>query len=387
MRILVLTPFFYPHLGGSQRYIEDLYAELIVQNPEIQVDVLCYNTDHAAATESYRGLSIYRVPCIQVLPGQFALPNYFSIWQILRKLKAQHAGYDIVNAHTRFFDSSWWAPLVARYFQAKSLLTDHCAYHPAHQVPLVSVIARLADKVIVPVVAPHYDAVTVVSQATQSFVKQVGLDNTTVIQGSVDPTIFKPQQDVQQRKVPNSTAVFTTKDMVITYAGRFIESKGVRLMADAVKKFGSEHSNVHFLFAGNGPLYQGIKSELTGERVHFLGQLTREQMADLLGISNVFIYPSLHHEGLPLAIVEAAAAENVIIATAQGGTSEVIDDDVTGFLITPSVDEVLSKIELILKHPAQAKKIATAARVHVVASYNTHQVTKRYFSFLQSLLS
>ena len=75
IKILLISPYFAPHIGGSQRYMEELYVHLSEQFPHISVDVLTYNTTDSKTIEKYRGITIYRVPCWEILPGQFALPN------------------------------------------------------------------------------------------------------------------------------------------------------------------------------------------------------------------------------------------------------------------------------------------------------------------------
>jgi len=102
-KILVITPFFYPHIGGSERYMEELYLFLRKKHPEIDVDVLCYNTNKVSKKESYQGLNIYRIPCWNILPDQFSLPNPASLIQFLF---SERNSYDLIHCSTRFFDSS-----------------------------------------------------------------------------------------------------------------------------------------------------------------------------------------------------------------------------------------------------------------------------------------
>lgn len=172
-RVLVVTPYFYPHVGGSEKYIEQLYGKLMEVDSNMEVDVLTYDTEKRGKFEEYKGFSVYRVGCWEILKGQFAIPNYFELIGLAWKLKPKK--YDVVNSHTRFFDNSWWAWLLARYLGAKSLLTDHCAYHPVHKSWLVRMVAKAVDKVMIPVLGKMYDQVSVVSRATKSFLGKNGM--------------------------------------------------------------------------------------------------------------------------------------------------------------------------------------------------------------------
>src|SRR3990167_7935855 len=115
MRILVTTPYFYPHSGGSQNYIANLYSTLVKKHPEVKVDIVCYNTDKVSIRERYKNLNVYRVGCQEILPGQFALPNYLELLDLIKRLKKINGRYDIVNSHTRFFDNYLWGPILAKY--------------------------------------------------------------------------------------------------------------------------------------------------------------------------------------------------------------------------------------------------------------------------------
>lgn len=84
MRILVVTPYFYPHLGGSERYIEQLYSTLIKIDKSIHVDVLTYNVCHVNSIEQRKGMTIYRIPGKELLKDQFAVPNYIALLKCLR---------------------------------------------------------------------------------------------------------------------------------------------------------------------------------------------------------------------------------------------------------------------------------------------------------------
>ena len=77
----------------------------------------------------------------------------------------------------------------------------------------------------------------------------------------------------------------------------------------------------------------GWPSELgVRERVVFAGY--RDDVPALLAGCDVFVLPS-HAEGLPLTVLEAMAAAKPVVATAVGGTPEVVADGETGLLVPP----------------------------------------------------
>lgn len=373
MKILLITPYFYPHKGGSQEYAEELHTRLVKADPTIKVDVLTYNTDNRPRKEKYRNFTIYRVPCIQILPGQFAVPNYFILAKMIKKLFDKNH-YDVVNTHTRFFENAWWSPFVAKYFKAKSILTDHCAAHPTHKSNVVTKIAYFADIFAIHNILPHYDAVTVVSAATKRFLFSLGFKNTQIIYGGVDSNYFKAKKKNALNK----------SDIIISFVGRMISSKGPQVLLNIAQKINKKNPHTHFFFMGDGPLYKTLSS-YKYERIVFLGSQSKKHVSQLLQKTDIFVHPSSHHEGLPIVLLEAEASGCAIIATDVGGTNEVLSKN-TGLLVEPSENQIKSAIEKLIKDPKRRKELGKNARKSVEKNYNWEKSVREYKNLLKSLL-
>jgi glycosyltransferase involved in cell wall biosynthesis len=353
MRVLVLTPYFFPHAGGSQQYIADVFSAVRKKHPDVAVDVICYNTDGAKAEEVYQGLNIYRVPCWEILRGQFALPHYGAVWQLVRRLKRTYGGYAVVNAHTRFFDTSWYGWWVARYMGARSVLTDHCAFHPQHASAVVRLVARLVDSFLAPWVARCYDQVVSVSEATRSFLKGLGVPKSVVMYGGVKH-VASGEGRIPGVKVDKN-------DVVVSFVGRLIPQKGAGLLVNVAKRMAETHPHVQFVFAGEGPEKE-VVSSAQSEQIHYVGQLGRNDVLNVLQASDVFVLPSEHHEGLPLALVEAAGAGCALVATRRGGVNEVVVDGETGMLIERSEASLQTAVVKLVEDAGLRKRLGTGAR-------------------------
>jgi glycosyltransferase involved in cell wall biosynthesis len=75
------------------------------------------------------------------------------------------------------------------------------------------------------------------------------------------------------------------------------------------------------------------------DRVHFAGHVAVEKIWEE---NHILIMPS-RQEGMPLAIVEAMWCGRPVVATNVGGNSEVIKDDVSGFVAEAAVAESLGR--------------------------------------------
>ncbi|MBM3253452.1 MAG: glycosyltransferase family 4 protein [Candidatus Omnitrophica bacterium] len=168
-----------------------------------------------------------------------------------------------------------------------------------------------------------------------------------------------------------------TKDMfIIGIIGRLSKEKGHRYLLMALKDIPS----AVLLIIGNGPLEKQLKKMAVRlkikERVIFLG--FRHDVNSLIAAIDIFVLPSLT-EGLPLALLEAMAAEKPIIASNVGGIPNVIKDGETGILIKPKNPTLIEKaiIQLIDKKDF-AHQIASNAKKLVEDSYSLKATTKRY---------
>lgn len=383
MRILLITPFFYPHKGGSQQYAEELYFHIMKSDPSIVVDVICYNTDDRPAFEEYRGFSIYRIPCVQILLGQFAIPNYFKLFSLLQQLKNKN-NYKFINSHTRFFENSWWTPLIATYFRAQSILTDHCAYYPVHPNPVVSTVARFVDRHVVPFFANRYDMVTVTNKATKKFVRSLKIKSPYVVYGGVNTKFFKPKLKRDDRTIDKIKKKFNDGDIIITFVGRMIHSKNPQTIVKVAKRVIKQHKNVYFIFAGNGELYEKLKKQ-KNRNVYFLGSLEKKSVANLLTNTDILVHPSTHHEGLPNVILEAGACGCAVVATSMGGTKEIVVNEKTGLLVKSNVKDIEQAVVELITDEKKRTRLQRAIRRHVVAQFDWKNIAEQFAILLKRI--
>jgi len=382
-KILLISPYFYPHKGGSQQYAEELHATLIKRYPGVSVDVLTYNTDNAPSIEKYRNFTIYRVPCYQILKGQFALPNYFALTKTLKKLLKKNK-YMLINSHTRFFETSWWTPLVAKYAGTKSVLTDHCAHHPTHTSRIVTEIAKITDTLITPLLDRLYDHVTVTNLATKEFVKSIGITIPILIYGGVDTAFFTPRKRTSPRLLPGIEKKFKKNDILVTFVGRMISSKGPDLALASAKKIIKKYPNIHFVFVGDGPLYKKL-SRTKNNQIYFLGARFKKEIAQIMANSDILLHPSTHHEGFPNVLLEAASSGCAIIATDRGGTKEIISDSKNGLLVDADVKEIEENILDLIKSPKLRASLGTQARKDTQKRYDWKKIADQYATFIQKI--
>lgn len=147
---------------------------------------------------------------------------------------------------------------------------------------------------------------------------------------------------------------------LIGMVARLEEVKGHRYLVEAAAQVVRRQPQAHFLFVGEGTLRPEIEAQVArlgvASHVHLLGQ--RKNAARLATAFDLAVLSSLH-EGMPNTVIEAMGAGVPVVATAVGGTMEVITDGETGLLAPPANSAALARsICWMMEHDDDRRKIA-----------------------------
>ncbi|MEW6183379.1 MAG: glycosyltransferase family 4 protein [Bacillota bacterium] len=120
------------------------------------------------------------------------------------------------------------------------------------------------------------------------------------------------------------------------------------------------------VLVGDGPERQRLEriAQAQGsiDRIYFTGQRSKDETQSLIAACNIFVLNS-SYEGLPHVVVEAMQLGLPVVATAAGGTPEVIKDGETGLLIPPGDNNALSKaLVLLIKDTDLRTRLAENAK-------------------------
>jgi len=121
--------------------------------------------------------------------------------------------------------------------------------------------------------------------------------------------------------------------------------------------------------------------------ITFIGEIAPTVVPGYIHDASIMIIPSLH-EGLPNTAMEAMCAGKAVIASNVGGIPEIIENNVTGLLVTPgSSYELASAMKLLLKNPALVRKLminsANYARVNLDGRSYAKKVLEFYSSSIE----
>jgi len=331
-KILIFASYFYPHKGGAEKYIYELYRRLI-KDKNFEVDIFTNNTENVSEFEKIEGLNVYRVPCYHILGKTYPVPKPLASFKLLRKLKKNKYGF--VNTQTRFWISSFYGYLFSKFTNTKLIHTEHGTRHTEFDNPIIKKLAEIYDHVFGTLIIKSAWKNIGISKASCEFSKHLGAQLTYLILNGVDTSVFKKKKTDLKRRLG------IHKDYkIITYVGRLIYAKGVQDLISIFPSIKEKYPKSKLLIVGDGDYKNELEKLKNGdEDIIFLGQ--RDDVVDILNITDVFVNPS-YSEGMPTTILEASSVGISIVATNVGGTKEIIDST---YQVSPGkIEDLLQKI-------------------------------------------
>jgi glycosyltransferase involved in cell wall biosynthesis len=161
---------------------------------------------------------------------------------------------------------------------------------------------------------------------------------------------------------------------------RLVPKKGPIYMLKAFSKARKINPAITLDIVGDGPLMAKVQSFITKDnlrssvRIH--GAQSNEYVKNLLYESSVYVQHSLTDrvsgdaEGLPVAILEAAAAGLPVVSTLHEGIPDEVEHGVTGFLVKEfDVDTMAMHMAHLAGNNELRRSMGIAARIKIQKSF------------------
>lgn len=177
-------------------------------------------------------------------------------------------------------------------------------------------------------------------------------------------------------------------DPVIGVVGRLVPIKDIRCFLQAAAEVTRAGRSLRFAVVGDGELRGELEQQAAGlglaSRVSFLGwRMDLEAVyADLSVVVN-----SSRNEGTPVALIEAMAAGCPVVATAVGGTPDLLGEGARGLLV-PAADPIALARAILrtLDERDQTARRTAAAREYVLAHHSVDRLLQDIDALYRELL-
>jgi glycosyltransferase involved in cell wall biosynthesis len=369
---------FYPSVGGAQTAILRLCRKLRTRG----VDALVVTRHHhnLPVYEEVSGVPTYRVGRGDT--GKAAAAISF-VAGALRVLQLQRGRYDVLHCHQML--SPMTIGLVARASLHKPLVINPHRSGSIGDIGILTERRPFTGRLRIAAARRWGDAFVSISDAIHAELRDSGIAEERIwdIPNGVDTDHFRPAGD-QERTAIRRELQLAGAPLAI-FAGRLVTEKGIDKLIDAWPRVLRSLPDAQLLLVGEGAerpaLEIRVRQLSLAHRVRFIA--SQADVAPYLRAADAFVLPS-YAEGMPIALLEAMACGLPCIATAVGGSTQLIDDGVTGRLVPPGDTSALagSLIEALSGGVAERGR---QARERIVATYSLDIVTDRHIELYEGL--
>jgi glycosyltransferase involved in cell wall biosynthesis len=354
--------------GGAERFLCDLARHLDPERFRAQIFCLYERGQFAPLVEAAN------VPVHVIGVRRRVVPaNWVGVWRWFGGVKA-----DIV--HTHLHEATWYG-LPAAFLRRVPVRVSHLQSSHWNWPSKLRWLDRAAEALA--------STTLVCSTAVEEFA-HVGLHypvhKLEVVPNGIDLDRFRGLPDREEARraldLPQGCPI-------LICVASLTEEKGQTYLLEAMQAVDAELPEARLLLVGRdrgkADLNALANEKGIGKNVTLLG--TREDVPLLLAASDISVLPSLR-EGLPLSLLESAAAGLPAVATSVGGIPEVVEDEVGGILVPPRDPPALADALLrLLGDPERRRSMGDAARERVERKFDIRMIAAKIQDLYVSMLA
>ena len=177
-------------------------------------------------------------------------------------------------------------------------------------------------------------------------------------------------------------------DVLIGVVGRLVPIKDIDCFLEAASRVGQATPRARFAVVGDGELRATLEHKAAelglGSRLTFVGW--RKDLESVYADLDLVVNSS-RNEGTPVALIEAMAAGRPVVATAVGGTPDLLGEGTRGRLVPAGNPAALAEAILhALDHPEDSAQRARAARDYVLAHHSVERLLRDIDELYRELL-
>jgi glycosyltransferase involved in cell wall biosynthesis len=386
-RVVILTPFFRPIMGGVESNAERLSRYLSADGFDVTV-LTKHLTRELPDEERVDGFRIRRIgpfgpraPAAKwlMLPHVIAwLTSNRSAYDVVCSIDCRGVGLGAIAARavTR-------RPVIAQPQTTGVLVPD------GHGSSLVNAIKRPLGALY-----GRADAIACIARPIEREALSRGIPRGRVhlLPNAIDMTQFR-EPSAEERSEARSKLGLEPTEVVCVFVGRLSREKGLMDLMRAWKLLpiasrgmllvAGPDMDGHAWDVGREARAFSVDQALTSS-VRFLGPI--DDVPSLMRVADIVIQPS-HFEALGLSAIEALACGVPVVASAVGGLLDFVVDDVNGRTCPPQDPAALATaLKELIENSVVRRRLASNARQSVVQDYDERVVFSRFGSLIRQLM-
>lgn len=375
-RVLIVTPFAPPGVGGAETHLQDLYDYL--RNNNYFVYCLTYQpltiNVRAEPVEKKENLEIHRFSWIghnlffkfekyhPIVNFLYLTP--YLLFRSLLFMSFNHRKIDII--HTFGLNGAFIARVLKIIFRKKALMSTQALYNFKEGV-LFSRVTRW--------VLSGLDKTIAESPESKDELVRIGVgqDKIVVFSHWVDQDKFKPRPKEASKNKLGWDNKFT-----VLFVGRAIPIKGCRVLVEVA----GELKDINFaIISDAGPEIDFLKQAAKeNKNIIFIEGVDYNDLWLYYNAADIFVIPSQYEEGVARVMLEALSSGKPIIGSKRGSIPTVLDNSVS-LLVEANKDEIKKAIEFLYNHPDELTRLSNNARNYALERFsvkNINVITDNY---------
>ncbi|MEK7600455.1 MAG: glycosyltransferase family 4 protein [Patescibacteria group bacterium] len=364
MKIVYITDSFAPEsVGGAGQVVLDLARGMMDQGHQVAV-VTTTQYGERAGDDTFEGIQVIRIFSKQksaFMRSYLSAVNPYirgALITALEKIRPDIAHTHNVHEHFSFASLRWVRSLgIPVYITLHDTLSfsytrlySFIDREDVHQSPpfdyRISTMHTIREvgkafnpfrKRSIQKSLSYATMIFAVSRALKDALQQNGITGVSVLYNGVREDEFQATPE----EVARMRAVLSTHDrQVILFGGRALQDKGAEVLLDAMPMVMAQCPRAHIVMAIERGAYRERLLRIATQKgvagaVSCIDLVHGRERAALFSSADVVVVPSIYFDPAPLMVLQAMAAGRPVIGTCFGGSSELIDDGVTGFVCNP----------------------------------------------------
>ncbi len=402
MKILVMQDDFPPRsFGGAGIISYQLAKAFLAKGHEVAVVTAVQNREEVGVSE-YEGLKIYKIHSDYHERWQAYLglynPNALSE---VRKVLAEWRP-EVVHAHNIHYHLSYHSLRLAKRSGAKVFLTVHDAmsihYGKLDRVKKISPWSQLRKyrkrynplrNLLIRYYLRYVDKILAVSHSLKEALDKNGIANIGVIHNGIDAGRWQADgRVVEEFRLKHGLV----GKKVMMFGGRLSQAKGgdqaVEILAEVAQKVPA----AVLLVVGSSNEYSEkmvaqAREHGVGDKLVLTGWISGPELVSAYAASDVVLTLSLYLDPFPTVNLEAMANGKPVVGTCLGGTSEVVLDRQTGYIVDPYDKEaVVGRVIELLLDSKLAQGMGNAGLKRVTAEFTLAKAAEAYLDTFAKIL-
>jgi len=366
--IAIFSGYHLPHLGGIERYTDNLSKELVKKGYKVIIISSDFQFDKNYESEE-NNIIYLKIPVYKLFVSRYPIPKRNKDYKkIIEKLNDFDIDAIIVN--TRFHLTSLVGAKYGKKHHIPVFLIEHGSQHLTVDNKVLDYFGSIYEHILTGYIKKFVNYYYGVSKEACNWQKHFKINSNGVWYNSIKDF----REDYKIKKEKNSVNIL--------YAGRILKQKGIIELVNSFNKLCNEYNNIYLHIAGDGNLLDSLKTENKNKKITFYGKLNFKELCNLYSKTDIFVYAPNWPEGLPTGILEAGLMECAVISSPQGGNKEIIEDGKTGLMIN-NEEELENSLKYLIENPKDRIELSNNLKEKVLNNFEWTKTSEKIIKDLK----